>query len=111
MPEAFAYRLHGPPGRTQPHAEHVSMDREWQLGGHPKPFDELLGAVDRYRRLPLGQEHEISVGMFTPQGPQQPQLVTLQAMVAGRPVLGATDMDGRHVEFDLLPAKAHQLAN
>ena len=27
--------------------QHVSMDREWQLGGHPKPFYELLGTIDR----------------------------------------------------------------
>jgi hypothetical protein len=27
-------------------SQHVSMDREWQLGGHAKPFYELLGAAD-----------------------------------------------------------------
>jgi len=27
-------------------AQHVSMDREWQLSGRAKPFYELLGAVD-----------------------------------------------------------------
>jgi hypothetical protein len=33
--------------------QHVSMGREWQLGGLAKPFYELLGAVDGKRRLPL----------------------------------------------------------
>ena len=28
-------------------AQHVSMDREWQLSGLAKPFYELLSAVDR----------------------------------------------------------------
>ena len=72
-------------------AQHVSVDREWQLSGHAKPFNQLLGTVDRKRRLTLGQKHEVGVGMLAPQGPQQPQLVTLQAMDAGRTILGAAD--------------------
>ena len=27
--------------------QHVSMDREWQLSSHAKPFYQLLGAVNR----------------------------------------------------------------
>jgi hypothetical protein len=46
MPEAFAYRLHEPPGRSQQHAQHVGMDRERQLGGHAKPFYQLLSAIN-----------------------------------------------------------------
>jgi hypothetical protein len=30
------------------------MDREWQLCGHAKPFNQLLGAVDGEWRLALG---------------------------------------------------------
>jgi hypothetical protein len=26
--------------------QHVRMDREWQFGGHAKPFYELLSAID-----------------------------------------------------------------
>ena len=46
--------------------QHVSVDREWQLSGRPKPFNQLLGAVDGKRSLPLGQEHEICVRMLAP---------------------------------------------
>ena len=49
--------------------------------------------------------------MLTAECLQQPQLVTLQAMIARRAVLGAADMDGRSVEVDLLPAKVDQLAD
>jgi hypothetical protein len=79
------------------------MDRKWQLSGFAKPFYELLSAVDRKRRFPLGQEHEISVRMLTPQSPYRPQLVTLQAVVARRAILRSADMDGRGREIDLLP--------
>jgi hypothetical protein len=51
------------------------------------------------------------MGMLAPQCPQQPQLVTLQAVDAWRPVLGAADIDGRAIEVNLLPAKIDQLAN
>jgi hypothetical protein len=27
--------------------QHASMDREWHLSGHAKPFDELLSATGR----------------------------------------------------------------
>ena len=27
-------------------AQHVSVDREWQLSGHAKPFNQLLGTID-----------------------------------------------------------------
>ena len=43
--------------------------------------------------------------------PQQPQLVTLQAMDGGRAVLGAADVDGRSIESDLLPTKVDELAD
>ncbi len=33
----------GVPGSV---AQHVSVDREWQLSGHAKPFNQLLGTVD-----------------------------------------------------------------
>ena len=45
--------------------EHVGMDREWQLSGHAKPFNQLLRAIDRQRCLALGQEHEVRVRMLT----------------------------------------------
>jgi len=35
--------------------------------------------------------------MLAPKRPQQPQLVTLQAMIDRRAVLGAGDVDGREV--------------
>jgi len=53
-------------------AQHVSVDREWQLSGHAKPFYQLLGAVDGKGRLSLGQEHEVRVRMLASQCPQQP---------------------------------------
>ena len=65
------------------------MDREWQLGGLAKAFNELLCAIDGKRGFPLGQEHEVCVGMLASQRPQQPQLVTLQAVDSRRAVLGA----------------------
>ena len=43
------------------------------------------------------------MGMLAPERPQQPQLVTLQVLDAGRAILGSTDMDGRGVEINLLP--------
>jgi hypothetical protein len=89
----------------------VGVDREWQLSGLAKPFYELLSAVYGKRSFPLGQEHEVCVGMLTTQCAQQPQLVTLQAMDARRAVLGAADIDSRGVEMDLLPANVHQLAD
>src|SRR3954454_18951205 len=92
-------------------AQHVSMDREWQLSSDAKPFNQLLRAVDGKRCLALGQEHEVSMRMIAPKGSQQPQLVTLQAVNAGRAVLGALDVDGRAIEVNLLPAKIDQLAN
>jgi hypothetical protein len=49
--------------------------------------------------------------MLAPQCPQQPQLVTLQAVDARRAVLGAADMDGRGIEINLLPADVDQLAD
>jgi hypothetical protein len=48
--------------------------------------------------------------LFAPKCPQQPQLVTLQAMDARRAVLGAADIDGRTIQMNLLPAKIDQLA-
>jgi hypothetical protein len=50
--------------------QHVSMDREPQLSGLTKPFNQLLSTVDRKRCFPLGQEHEIYVGMLAPESPQ-----------------------------------------
>ena len=50
------------------------MDREWQLGGLAKAFNELLCAIDGKRGFPLGKEHEVGVGMLATQRPQQPQL-------------------------------------
>ena len=47
-------------------AQHVGVDREWQLSGHAKPFNQLLGAVDRKWRLALGQEHEVGVRVLAP---------------------------------------------
>ena len=35
-------------------AQHVSMDREWQVSSHTKPFNQLLGTVDGEGRLALG---------------------------------------------------------
>jgi hypothetical protein len=35
-------------------AQHVNMDREWQLSGLDKPFNQLLSAIDGKRRLALG---------------------------------------------------------
>jgi len=35
-------------------AQHVRMDREWQLSGLAKPFNQLLGTVDGKGRLALG---------------------------------------------------------
>jgi hypothetical protein len=49
--------------------------------------------------------------MLAPQCPQQPQLVTLQAMDARRAVLGAADIDGRAIQVNLLPAKINELAH
>jgi len=49
--------------------------------------------------------------VLAPQCPQQPQLVTPQAMNGRRAVLGSADIDGRGVEVNLLPAKVDQLAN
>ena len=49
--------------------------------------------------------------MLAPQRPQQPQLVTLQAVDARRAVLGEADLDGRGIEINLLPANVDQLAN
>ena len=46
--------------------QHVSVDREWQLSSHAKPFNKLLGAVDRQGGLALGQEYEVSVRMLAP---------------------------------------------
>ena len=91
--------------------QHVGVDREWQLGSLAKPFYELLRTIHGWRGLPLGQEYEVGMWMLASQRPQQPQLVTLQAMDAGRPVLGAADIDGRGVEMDLLPANVHKLAD
>jgi hypothetical protein len=34
-------------------AQHVSVDREWQISGHAEPFNQLLGAVDGKGRLAL----------------------------------------------------------
>jgi hypothetical protein len=48
---------------------------------------------------------------LAPQCPQQPQLVTLQAMDARRPVLGPANVDGRGIEVNLLPAKINQLTD
>jgi len=50
-------------------AQHVGMDWERQLSGLAKPFYKLLSPVDGKRCFPLGQEHEISMRMLTPQGP------------------------------------------
>ena len=49
--------------------------------------------------------------MLAPQCPQQPQLVTLQAVDARRAVLGAADVDGLAIEIDLLPANVDELAH
>src|SRR3954452_12611009 len=92
-------------------AQHVGMDREWQLSRLAKPFNQLLGTVDREWRLALGQEHEVCVRMLAAECPQQPQLVTLQPVNARRAVLGAADMDGRAVQIDLLPADVGELAD
>ena len=92
-------------------AQHVSMDLERQLSSHAEPFYELLGTIDGEGRLALGQEHEVGMGMLAPERPQEPQLVTLQAMNARRAVLGAADIDGRGVQVNLLPAKVNQLAD
>ena len=35
-------------------AQHVSMDRDWQLSSHAKPFNQLLSAIDGKGRLALG---------------------------------------------------------
>ena len=40
--------------------------------------------------------------MLTPKCPQQPQLVTLQAVNARRAILGPADMNGRGIQTDLL---------
>jgi hypothetical protein len=58
-----------------------------------------------------GQEHEVGVWMLAPQCPQQPQLVTLKAMIAGRAILGALDVDRSRIKMDLLPAKVHQFTH
>jgi hypothetical protein len=84
-------------------AQHVRVDREWQPSCLAKPFNELLRTIDGKGRLALRQEHEVCVRMLAPELPQQPQLVTLQAVDAGRTVLGAADMNGRGIEINLLP--------
>ena len=43
--------------------------------------------------------------------PQQPQLVSLQAVDARRAVLGAANVDSRGIEVNLLPANVDQLAD
>jgi len=53
-------------GVTSGMAQHVRMDREGQLSGHAKPFNQLLGAVDGQGSLALGQEHEVSVRVLAP---------------------------------------------
>jgi hypothetical protein len=51
------------------------------------PFIEQAVA-EAEGRLPLGQEHEVGMGVLAPERPQEPQLVTLQAMNARCAVLG-----------------------
>jgi len=91
--------------------EHVSVDREGQLSGLAKPLYELLSAIHGKRGFALRQEYEVCVRMPAPEGPQQPQLVALQAMDARCAVLGALDIDGRGVQVDLLPANVHKLTD
>jgi hypothetical protein len=49
--------------------------------------------------------------MLSPKRPQQPQLITLQAMDAWRAILGPADIDSRGIKMDLLPSDIDQLAN
>jgi len=59
-------------------AEHVRVDRERKVGGLAEPLDQLLGAVDRQRRLALAQEQMPAVFAVLPDhGAKQPQLIAL----------------------------------
>jgi hypothetical protein len=61
-----------------------------------------LYAIDGQRRLALGEEQEGRMGILADQGANEPQLVAMQAMNAGRAVLGPPDVDRVGLEVDLL---------
>jgi hypothetical protein len=50
--------------------QHVGVDPEGQSSSLAKPFNQLLGAVDRKCRLAFRQEHEVCMGVLAPKCPQ-----------------------------------------
>jgi hypothetical protein len=81
------------------------VNGERQLSGHAKPFNQLLGD----RRWALAHEHERGVGIEPAESTKQPQLITIETMIARYAALGAPDVDGCGLEVDLLPLQADQL--
>ena len=56
-------------------AEHVGVNREWQLGLYASAFNQLGQARGGERRTPLTDEDERRLGLSL-ERPQRPQLVS-----------------------------------